>query len=150
VLQFHGDEDEALCLAASAGRPYLKAARIPRTPAPLASPPSDPDFDLVKFAASYPCAKAILLDALVDGYGGAGHTFDWSQLPAQVPAHLVLSGGLTVSNVGAGIQALKGRGLSLAVDVSSGVEESKGIKSAEKIFAFMAAVRAADQHPKGV
>ena len=145
LLQFHGDESESLCLEASAGRPYLKAARIPRQGESLTPTAPTQGFDLVKFASGYPRANAILLDALVDGYGGAGHTFDWSVLPPHVPAHLVLSGGLTASNVGTGIRALKGRGLSLAVDVSSGVEESKGIKSTEKIFAFMAAVRAADQ-----
>jgi len=154
VLQFHGDESESLCLAASAGRPYLKAARIPR-PTPLTDDDADAStpnpghpaarFDLVKFTSSYPSAKSILLDALVDGFGGAGHAFDWSLLPAQVEAHLILSGGLNASNVGDGIRALRGRGRSLAVDVSSGVEVSKGVKSAEKIFAFMAAVRAADK-----
>ncbi len=141
LLQFHGDESESLCWAASAGRPYLKAARIPRENAG--------SFDLVKFVASYPRASGILLDALVDGFGGAGHAFDWSALPAKVPAHLILSGGLHPGNVGDGIRALKGLGHSLAVDVSSGVEVSKGIKSAEKIFEFMAAVRAADLHPEG-
>ena len=96
-------------------------------------------------------AQAILLDAHVEGYGGGGKTFDWSRLPPNIPAHLVLSGGLTPANVGAGIAALRGRGHSLAVDVSSGVEADgpdgkplKGIKDADKIHAFVRAVRAAD------
>jgi len=96
-------------------------------------------------------AQAILLDAQVDGFGGGGKTFDWSRLPPNVPAHLVLAGGLNAANVGAGIGALRGRGYSLAVDVSSGVEADgpdgmplKGIKDADKIHRFVAAVRAAD------
>ena len=88
----------------------------------------------------------------MQGYGGGGKTFDWSSLPANVAAHLVLSGGLTPANVGDGIRCLRGRGRSLAVDVSSGVEAEgpdgrplKGIKDAQKIARFIAAVRAADQ-----
>ena len=108
-------------------------------------------FDLVKFAHDFASAQAVLLDAETQGFGGGGKTFDWSRLPPNVPAHLVLSGGLTPANVGDGLRALRGRGLSLAVDVSSGVEAEgpggqplKGIKDADKITRFVAAVRAAD------
>jgi phosphoribosylanthranilate isomerase len=134
VLQFHGDETAAQCaaLAARCGRPYWRAARM------------DEHFDLIKFARSHASAQALLLDALVDGFGGGGKTFDWSLLPPSVPAHLVLAGGLTAANVAGGIAALRGRGLSLAVDVSSGVESAKGIKDVDKIRQFIAAVRAAD------
>jgi phosphoribosylanthranilate isomerase len=86
----------------------------------------------------------VLLDAHVDGYGGGGKTFNWSQLPPNVNAHLVLSGGLNAANVTDGLRALRDRGLSLAVDVSSGVESAKGIKDAAKIHDFVNAVRAAD------
>ena len=146
VLQFHGDESPAHCadVAARCSRPYWRAARVPLNAA-------EP-FDLLKFAADYPTAQALLLDAQVDGYGGGGRTFDWSRLPPNVPAHLVLSGGLTPANVGEGLRALRGRGRSLAVDVSSGVEAEgpggqplKGIKDADKIIRFIAAVRAADE-----
>ncbi|MBU3648002.1 MAG: N-(5'-phosphoribosyl)anthranilate isomerase, partial [Limnohabitans sp.] len=65
--------------------------------------------------------------------------------PTSVNAHLVLSGGLTPANVGDGLRALRGRGLSLAVDVSSAVETAKGIKDADLIHDFVTAVRAADQ-----
>lgn len=145
VLQFHGDETVANCRTAAeqAGRQFWRAARIPDDQTAA--------FDLVKFAHDYASAQAILLDAHVDGYGGGGKTFDWSQLPPNVPAHLVLSGGLTPANVGEAIAALRGRGFSLAVDVSSGVEADgpdgkplKGIKDADKIHAFVRAVRAAD------
>jgi phosphoribosylanthranilate isomerase len=139
LLQFHGDESPAECerLAQAVNRPYWRAARIPTD--------NTASFDLVKFAQDYSKAQAILLDAHVDGYGGGGKTFNWSQLPPNVNAHLVLSGGLTPANVTDGILQVRPRCTTLAVDVSSGVEVSKGIKSADKINQFVAAVRAADQ-----
>lgn len=146
LLQFHGDESPAACADATAlGRHrYLRAARIP-----LGDDAGD--FDLVKYAHQYSQAQAILLDAHVDGYGGAGKAFNWSLLPTSVNAHLVLSGGLTPANVTDGIRLVRPRCLSLAVDVSSGVEATrpdgtplKGVKDAEKIQRFVAAVRAAD------
>jgi phosphoribosylanthranilate isomerase len=144
TVQFHGDETPDRCLAATHGgtRPYLRAARIPLGE-------TGQDFDLVKYAHEHSQAHAILLDAHVDGYGGAGQTFNWSLLPPNVNAHLVLSGGLNAANVGDGIRQVRPRCKSLAVDVSSGVELSgpgnKGRKDAEKIHQFVAAVRAADR-----
>ena len=139
ILQFHGDETPNACLRA--GRPFLRAARIPIDGN---SAPGSPRFDLLKYAHDYSAAQAILLDAHVEGYGGGGKTFNWSLLPPSVNAHLVLSGGLTPANVTDGILQVRPRCTTLAVDVSSGVEVSKGIKSADKINQFVAAVRAAD------
>ena len=150
LVQFHGDETPEMCLEVS--KPFMKAARIPisgETPnAPL-------EFDLVKYSKDFKSAQAILLDAHVEGFGGGGKTFNWSLLPPSVNAHLVLSGGLTPANVGDGILQVRPRGTSLAVDVSSGVEEllpngspRKGIKSPELITQFVAAVRAADDQLK--
>lgn len=145
-VQFHGDESPADCLAATDGgrRPFLRAARIPLAGDTLG-------LDLVEYAQRYSQAQAILLDAHVEGYGGGGQTFNWSLLPPNVASHLVLSGGLTPANVTDGILQVRPRGLSLAVDVSSGVEATepdgkplKGIKDAGKIQRFVAAVRAAD------
>jgi phosphoribosylanthranilate isomerase len=144
LVQFHGDETPQQCrLATSHGaRPFLRAARIP---------PGDAgrNFDLVKYALDYSGAQAILLDAHVDGYGGSGQTFNWSLLPPNVNAHLVLSGGLNAANVTDGILQVRPRCTTLAVDVSSGVELSgpgnKGLKDPAKINQFVAAVRAADQ-----
>jgi phosphoribosylanthranilate isomerase len=140
LLQFHGDESPAECdrLAQTVNRPYWRAARIPTD--------NTGSFDLVKFTQDYSNAQAILLDAHVDGYGGGGKTFNWSQLPPNVNAHLVLSGGLTPANVTDGIRQLRPKALSLAVDVSSGVEldGQKGLKDARKIQEFVAAVKAAD------
>ena len=139
LLQFHGDESPADCL--SHGRPFVRAARIP-----LDAPENGEDsFNLVKYVSDFNAAQAILLDAHVDGFGGGGKTFNWSLLPLNVSAHLVLSGGLTPANVTDGILQVRPRCKTLAVDVSSGVEVSKGIKSADKIKQFVAAVRAADE-----
>jgi len=146
LIQFHGDETAADCLAATGNgaRPFLRAARVPLDPA-------EP-FDLLEFASGYPQAQAILLDAHVDGYGGGGKAFNWSRLPPSVSFRLVLSGGLTPANVTDGIVQVRPRCASLAVDVSSGVEVAapaggtlKGIKDARKIHQFVAAVRAADR-----
>ena len=139
LLQFHGDESPADCLRH--GRPFVRAARIP-----LDAPENgDDSFNLVKYAHDFNAAQAILLDAHVDGFGGGGKTFNWSLLPPNVNAHLVLSGGLTPANVTDGILQVRPRCKTLAVDVSSGVEMSKGIKNADKIKQFVAAVRAADE-----
>ena len=137
LLQFHGDESPAEC--AALGRPFLRAARIPASGADV------PAFDLLKYTENFKAAQAILLDTHVEGYGGSGKTFNWSHLPPNVNAHIVLSGGLTPANVTDGILQVRPRCQTLAVDVSSGVEVSKGIKSAEKIHQFIAAVRAADE-----
>ena len=127
LLQFHGDEDAAYCRQFS--RPYLRAARV------------RPGLDLVEFAGSFPDARGLLLDAFVEGYGGGGHVFDWTLIPLDLPGFLVLSGGLTAANVGDAIRRVR----PVAVNVSSGVEMSKGIKDHSKIAAFVAAVRKADE-----
>lgn len=149
TAQFHGNETPEDCWQASdRGRiPFIRAARIPLGAAGAR-------FDLVKYAHDHSHARAILLDAHVEGYGGGGKAFHWSLLPPNVNAHLVLSGGLTPANVGDGIRALRPRCKTLAVDVSSGVEleaadgtPMHGIKDAGKIARFVAAVHAADAAP---
>ena len=137
-LQFHGDETASACqdTARRNARRWMRAARIPLS--------ADTSFDLVKYAEDYKDAQALLLDAHVEGYGGGGKAFNWSQLPPNVNAHLVLSGGLTPANVADGIRSLRGRGRSLAVDVSSGVESAKGLKSAELLRDFVRAVRSTE------
>ena len=152
TVQFHGDETPAQCLASAqhGARPYIRAARIPLGEAGRS-------FDLVKYSYDYFQAQAILLDADIAGYGGGGQTFNWSLLPPNVNAHLVLSGGLNAANVIDGIAQLRPRCKTLAVDVSSGVELSgpdgqglKGLKDPQKINQFVAAVRAADQQFKEI
>lgn len=126
LLQFHGEEDARYC--EQFGRPYLKAARVRA------------GVDLLEFANAFPTARGLLLDAWVEGYGGAGQSFDWSLIPESLPLPIVLSGGLHAGNVEKAIHATQ----PWAVDVSSGVEISKGVKDAERIAAFVAAVRKAD------
>jgi phosphoribosylanthranilate isomerase len=147
IIQFHGDETPQMCAAIQ--RRFIRAARIPlgQENVDMAA-----RFDLVKYTQDYSQAQAILLDAHVEGYGGGGKTFNWSLLPTNVNAHLVLSGGLNAANVTDGILQVRPRCKTLAVDVSSGVEATdsqgnplKGIKDADKIYQFIQAVRAADE-----
>lgn len=130
LLQFHGDETPAECDAA--GRPYLRALRMA------------PGLDLLDCAHRFPNAQALLLDAAVEGYGGGGKVFDWSLIPPDLPpgvrSRLVLSGGLNPANVIDGVLHAR----PFAVDVSSGVESSKGIKDAALMRRFCEAVREAD------
>lgn len=126
VLQFHGDETPEDCAAAA--RPYLRAARMA------------PGFSLIDFAARYPDAQALVLDAHVDGFGGGGKVFDWSLIPTDMSRPVVLSGGLHAGNVVEGILRVR----PWAVDVSSGVEAAKGIKDPAAIRRFCEAVREAD------
>jgi len=126
LLQFHGDEDAAYC--GQFGLPYIKAARM------------RPGLDLLEYTTLFPAARAILLDAYVEAYGGAGVTFDWSLIPQGLPLPVVLSGGLDAANVGQAVRGIR----PAAVDVSSGVEVAKGIKDAHKIAEFIAGVRNAD------
>jgi phosphoribosylanthranilate isomerase len=133
LWQFHGDESLERCLELSAGQPWMKAARIGQ------------DFAFDQFSLQYRDANAFLLDALVEGYGGGGVPFDWQGIPqtwVSVNApRVVLSGGLNTHNVGEAIARLH----PCAVDVSSGVESSRGVKDPALIAEFVKAVRAADE-----
>ena len=126
LLQFHGDETPAQCRAA--GRPWMRAVRMA------------PGVDLLDCCTRYQGAQALLLDADAEHYGGSGKVFDWSQIPPSVPLPVVLSGGLNPANVTGGVLRVR----PWAVDVSSGVEVSKGVKSAELMRRFCQAVRDAD------
>lgn len=126
LLQFQGDETPEFC--GQFRHPYLKVARM------------RPGIDLVEFARAFASARGLLLDAYVEGYGGAGQMFDWSLVPKDLPLPVVVAGGLTSDNVGGAIRKLR----PWAVDVSSGVEQAKGIKDANRIAAFIAAVKNAD------
>jgi phosphoribosylanthranilate isomerase len=126
LLQFHGDETPADC--ARYGRPYIKAVRVNR------------DTDLLKCAADFAAARGLLLDAYVPGVpGGTGERFDWTLIPPNLPKPVILSGGLTPDNVAEAVQRVR----PWAVDVSSGVEVSKGIKDAHKIAQFIAKAKEA-------
>ena len=126
LLQFHGEETPTFC--EQFGVPYLKACRV------------KPGVDLLEYLRPFSGAAGWLLDSHVEEYGGVGESFDWSLVPAECIRPLVLSGGLTRDNVGVAIRRVR----PWAVDVSSGVESSKGIKDAARMAAFIAEVRNAD------
>lgn len=123
LLQFHGDEDPAYC--ASFGLPYLKAV-------PMGAGATVQDYE-----RQFATAAGLLLDSH-GGHkmGGTGQGFDWHQIPAQRQKPLILAGGLNPHNVAAAIQQVHPD----AVDVSSGVEITKGIKDAELMRAFLRGV----------
>jgi phosphoribosylanthranilate isomerase len=137
LLQFHGDETPAQCaaIAAAVNRPFMRAVRVK---------PDTTAADLLECESEYRAASGLfsglLLDTFVDTYGGSGKVFDWSLIPENLAPRLVLSGGLSAQNATDAVQRIRPH----AVDVSSGVEEAKGIKDIAKIRAFIAAVRAAD------
>jgi phosphoribosylanthranilate isomerase len=124
VLQFHGDETPDDCMQFNL--PFLKAIRV------------NADTNLLQYAIDFRHAQALLLDAHSDAaYGGTGQTFDWNLIPAELSKPIILAGGLNADNVEQAIMQVK----PYAVDVSGGVELSKGIKDADKIAAFMQGVR---------
>lgn len=137
LLQFHGDEtlEQCVAIAAAVNRPFIRAVRVkPETTADdLLECESD-------YRAASPLFSGLLLDTFVDSYGGSGKVFDWSLIPESLAPRLVLSGGLNVQNATDAVQRIRPH----AVDISSGVEQAKGIKDIAKIRAFIAAVRAAD------
>ena len=128
LLQFHGNESHRACGAF--GRAYVRAVAIGE------------GVDLLDWEQRYPSALALLADAPSAAFGGSGRSFDWSQLPAlgRRSRPLILAGGLDASNVADAIRAATPYG----VDVSSGVEEERGVKSEKRMREFVAAVRAAD------
>jgi phosphoribosylanthranilate isomerase len=135
LLQFHGDEtpQECAALAEVAGLPWWRAVRVG---------PDATARDLVESSLIYSAASGLLLDALVDGYGGGGKVFDWSLIPTDLGHRAVLSGGLNAQNVLDAIRRVR----PYAVDVSSGIEVAgaKGVKDHARMAAFVRAVREAD------
>ena len=120
VLQFHGDETPDFCRQFNF--PYIKAVAVSSS------------VDLIQYAKDFHDAEALLLDAYHEHLkGGTGQTFDWNLIPQTLSKPIVLAGGLTVDNVKEAIKKVK----PYAVDVSGGVEESKGIKNSLKIQAFI-------------
>lgn len=124
LLQFHGDETAAAC--AQFGRRFIKAIRMA------------PGQSVVEMVKEYEQASALLVDSFdAEKYGGSGETFDWQRIPQKLDVPLILAGGLNSTNVGTAI-ALVGP---YAVDVSSGVESSPGIKSVSQVFEFITTVK---------
>jgi phosphoribosylanthranilate isomerase len=127
TLQFHGAETPEYC--AQFDRPFLKALRMREA--------LDVDAEYRRYGG----ARALLLDTYRAGVpGGTGEVFDWQRVPRALAARVVLAGGLNPGNVGAAIVAAQ----PYAVDVSGGVESAPGIKDAQRIREFVAAVSRAD------
>ncbi|MFN3593156.1 MAG: phosphoribosylanthranilate isomerase [Thiobacillaceae bacterium] len=124
LLQFHGDETPEYCT--SFGVPYIKAVRV------------RPGLDLLQFEAAYGTARGLLLDAYhPQRHGGTGERFDWNLIPEGFSKPVILAGGLTPDNVAQAVRQVR----PWAVDVSSGVEASPGIKDAAAIGRFIQEVR---------
>ena len=131
-LQFHGDESPSDCERFD--WPYIKAFRV-------GAPGLDTPEGLAQACLKYKTAKAWLFDSYTPAYGGSGHGFDrllLSQVPDTLP--MILSGGLKQDN----IVSLLNQIHPWAVDVSSGVEVSPGVKSADLMAAFTHAIHQAD------
>lgn len=138
-LQFHGDETAQQCaaIAAAVQRPFMRVFRVR---------PDTSGADLLEYEEEYraasPLFSGLLLDTFVEAYGGAGKVFDWSIIPKELAPRVVLSGGLSVHSATDAVLRVR----PFAVDISSGVEQAKGIKDASLIRAFVGAVKAADTH----
>ena len=136
LLQFHGSESGRFCR--QFGRPYIKAVSA--------------DLDeqaRARVLQDHPTARGFMLDShAASGLGGTGHTFDWARWPRESgrgQRPWILAGGLSPDNIADAVASLA----PYAVDVSSGVEEAPGIKSADKINAFIQGVGHARDQRQG-
>lgn len=126
LLQFHGDEHNDFCR--SFDKPFIKAVRV------------DKETSIEELPTLFPDSIGLLLDAWVDGQsGGTGISFDWTRVP-DLEKPVILAGGLCADNVQQAIRIAE----PYAVDVSSGVESSPGIKNGLLIEAFVRSVARAD------
>ncbi len=135
LLQFHGTESPGTC--ASFHKPYLKAFHI-------GAPGLETRQEVLDQCVRYGTASAWLFDSFSAGFGGSGQGFDVALLGGVINSPearpIILAGGLTAANVAASIRLVR----PYAVDVATGIEESPGIKSAEKMSEFVRAVQAID------
>lgn len=128
LLQFHGDESPEFC--DSFGVRWIKAVRVRET------------VDIENAFECYHKASGLLVDAWdPQKYGGTGQAFNWSLIPARRPLPLILAGGLASDNVSGAVAQVR----PWAVDVSGGVESSKGIKDVEKITDLINEVHRVDE-----
>ncbi|MCU7880614.1 MAG: phosphoribosylanthranilate isomerase [Candidatus Thiodiazotropha sp. (ex Lucinoma aequizonata)] len=127
LLQFHGHETAADC--SGYGLPWIKAVRM------------RDEIDLAIVERDFSHASGLLLDSYQAGVpGGTGQRFDWSRISPTLASKVILAGGLNLQNV---VQAIR-QVHPYAVDVSGGIEVSKGVKDAAKIEAFIAGVKRGD------
>ncbi len=129
LLQFHGKEISADCIGY--GRPWIKAVRMRE------------GIDLAAVEKGFTGTSALLLDAYEAGKpGGTGSRFDWERIPHMMASRIILAGGLNPENIAAAVRQVR----PYAVDVSGGVERSKGIKDVKKIAAFIEGVKRGDNN----
>ncbi len=127
VLQFHGVEEPAFC--ASFGKPYIKGVAMSGLT------------DVCAYLARYAGARGYLMDSHRSGQaGGTGERFDWRHIPADLGDCLILAGGLNPGNVGEAVRRVR----PWAVDVSTGVEQAKGIKDPRLIVEFVEGVESGE------
>ena len=125
-IQFHGNESAQFCQGF--GRPYVKSIAV------------STDDEMRQVMREHSASRAFLFDTLVPGkHGGTGKTFDWTKIPTKNVGHRVLAGGLNAENVAEAIRI----GGPDAVDVSSGVESSAGVKDHDLVRRFIAAAKQA-------
>ena len=122
-VQFHGEEDAAYC--AGWDMQVIKAIRVKDRSSLAVMDSIGADF--------------YLLDSFSAGYGGSGARFPWQWLDGVDAGKLILSGGLSVDNVGQAIEKIRPYG----VDVCSGVEARPGVKDYDKLKEFIALAKAA-------
>ena len=127
LLQFHGSESPEFIQQFH--HPYLKAIGM-----------QDPT-GLPSTIARFERSKGFLLDSHAAGAaGGTGETFDWDTIPSELRQQIILAGGINPDNVAECITRIK----PYAIDVSSGVESSPGIKDQGKIEQLMKQIRLSD------
>ncbi|MCK2147699.1 phosphoribosylanthranilate isomerase [Marinobacter alexandrii] len=120
LLQFHGDESPEFC--SQFQRRWIKAVRVQNRE------------QVIQAFNQYHEAAGLLVDAWdPDRYGGTGKSFNWDLIPSERPLPLILAGGLSSDNVFRAVEQVQ----PWAVDVSGGVERSKGIKDIQKISDFI-------------
>ena len=131
-LQFHGNESAEFCESWSV--PYLKSIPMGSIEDPIA------------YAAQHGKAQGFLFDSNAAGrQGGSGDTFDWSKIPPAFEHPLILAGGITPSNVAEAIARVQPWG----VDVSTGVEVSRGVKNSDLMDQFFDEVKRGDANKTG-
>ncbi|MBS0221048.1 MAG: phosphoribosylanthranilate isomerase [Proteobacteria bacterium] len=127
LLQLHGAEtpERAVAIKARTAKPVMKVIKVASA--------ADVEHGIAAYAG---VVDRLMFEAAGGTLpGGNAKTFDWTILSGRrVPVPWLLAGGLTPDNVA---EAVRVTG-AFAVDVSSGVESSRGVKSVELIRAFLA------------
>ena len=111
ILQFHGDETNAICK--SFKKDFWKVIRVK-------------DAESIKLITNYPDASGILFENYETGiYGGTGNSFDWNLMNniKDLDIKIILSGGINIKNVDNAIDINP-----WCIDINSGVESSPGLK----------------------